>query len=340
MNLLAQLLAALHPFHFLRPVWLLALPLAWAAAIAGARGRRSGQSQWSKLIDPALLAGLQLEQREGGTPSSPWPWLALIWTLAAVALAGPTWQQLTTTGYRAPAAWVVVLDLSPSMNATDVTPTRVTRARYAIDDLLNAAEDARVGLIVFSDEPYTVSPLTDDVGTVRGLLGPLSPGLMPSAGDRLSPALAQAGQLLQKAGSRAQHVVVFTDGFSDPAAALAAADKLKAAGATVDVIGIGTAGGAPVAAGDGGFDRDNQGRPQLARLDSDRLQQLARAGGGRYADTAGLPALIASLHATLADAGAAVAGNDVKIEHWRDAGVWLLPAILLLAAPLARRQWL
>ncbi|WP_312632366.1 vWA domain-containing protein, partial [Mammaliicoccus sciuri] len=87
---------------------------------------------------------------------------------------------------------VVVLDLSPSMAAADLQPDRVTRARYAIDDLLGAARDARVGLVAFSDEPYTVSPLTDDVATVRALSQPLAPGIMPSAGDQLAPALRQA----------------------------------------------------------------------------------------------------------------------------------------------------
>jgi Ca-activated chloride channel family protein len=340
MNPLDSLLAGLQPFHFLRPLWLVAVPLLCAVALLCARRRHRHQGSWAGLIDPDLLDGLRLDQ-PGSTPSaSPWPLLALIWSLVALALAGPSCQQLTTPGFRAPAAWVVVLDLSPSMSATDVPPNRVTRARYAIDDLLSGAEDARLGLIVFSDEAYTVAPLTEDVNTVRALLGPLSPQIMPSAGDHLAPALAEAGHLLAKSGTPAQHVIVLTDGFDDPAAAFAAAGKLRSTGATVDVVGIGTAGGAPLASADGGFSRDAQGQPRLSRLDSSLLQQLAAAGGGRYADTGGLPALIKRLQATAGEDGAAIAGNDIKIEHWRDAGIWLLPMILLLSAALARRQWL
>jgi Ca-activated chloride channel family protein len=287
-----------------------------------------------------LLDGLRLDQADSAGTTSPWPLLALVWSMTAIALAGPSWQQITTPGFRAPAAWALVLDLSPSMNTTDVSPNRVTRARYAIDDLLTGAEDARLGLVVFGDEAYAVAPLTDDVNTVRALLGPLSPQIMPTAGDHLAPALAEAGRLLRTSATRAQHVIVLTDGFDDPAAAFTAASKLRAGGATVDVVGIGTTSGAPLAAADGGFSRDDKGQPQLARLESGRLKELAAAGGGRYYDTSGLAALIERLHADTADEGSPTVGNDIKIQQWRDAGIWLLPLILLLSAGLARRQWL
>ncbi|MFX9023860.1 VWA domain-containing protein, partial [Acinetobacter baumannii] len=81
------------------------------------------------------------------------------------------------------------------MAASDMTPDRVTRARYAVDDLLGAARDARVGLVVVSGEAYTVSPLTEDVATIRGLLPPLAPSIMPGSGDQLAPALETAAKL-------------------------------------------------------------------------------------------------------------------------------------------------
>src|SRR3546814_1717947 len=89
-------------------------------------------------------------------------------------------------------------------------------------------------------EAYTVTPLTDDVATVRTLLPPLAPDIMPTPGDQLAPALAQAGKLLGTAHARTPHVMVLTDGFNDPSTAFAAAAKLRASGAPVDVVGIGT----------------------------------------------------------------------------------------------------
>ena len=270
----------------------------------------------------------------------PWPWLALLWTLAAFALAGPSWERNQTAAYRAPADWVFVLDLSPSMAAADVTPNRVTRARYALDDLLSAAHDARVGLVAFSDEAYIVTPLTQDVATVRALLPPLAPDIMPSPGDHLAPALNQAEKLLQGTASNDQRIVVLTDGFDDPAAVLSAAARLKSRGVTLSVVGIGTQAGAPLQNVDGHFAKDAQGRSRLARLDTDQLQQLANTGGGGYVDIAQLTGLINYLQTAPHSAGGAVAAEGVEVSHWRDGGVWLLPALLLLAALLARRGWL
>jgi Ca-activated chloride channel family protein len=302
--------------------------------------RRSRQGNWARLIDPELLPDLRLSAAGELAAASPWPWLALAWTLAPLALAGPSWQKDVSTAYRAAAAWVLVLDLSPSMDAGDLAPNRITRARYAIDDLLAAARDARVGLVVFGDEPYIVTPLTDDAATVRALLPPLAPQILPSAGDNLAPALQQAAKLLQRSGARDARVIVLSDGFADPAAAFTAAGQLRSAGVALDVIGIGTADGAPLSGAGGAFARDAQGRTTLARLDSDRLRQLAAAGGGEYVDLGGLSGLVGKLQARHESAGGAIAAQDVQVEHWREAGVWLLPAILLLSALLARRGWL
>jgi Ca-activated chloride channel family protein len=314
-------MALMQDFHFLRPAWLLALPLLWGLIFWLAR-RRGRDGNWTSLIDPELLPALRLDG--GGQPGrSPWPWLALAWTLAALALAGPSWQRAPSPAYRGNAAWVLVLDLSPSMSATDLAPNRVTRARYALDDLLNAARDARVGLVVFGDESYTVTPLTDDVATVRALLPPLAPDIMPTAGDNLAPALERAGALLEHGGGRSGQVVVLTDGFADPAAAFDAAGKLRSRGVAVSVVGIGAPG--PSSAGP---------------LDVDRLRQLAASGGGRYVDLAGLPALIGDLQAQAGHAGMARVKQDIRVAHWLDGGIWLLPFLLLLAAVLARRGWL
>ena len=314
-------MALMQDFHFLRPAWLLALPLLWGLTLWLAR-RRGRDGNWASLIDPDLLPALRLDG--GGQPGrSPWPWLALAWTLAALALAGPSWQRAPSPAYRGNAAWVLVLDLSPSMSATDLPPNRVTRARYALDDLLNAAHDARVGLVVFGDEPYTVTPLTDDVATVRALLPPLAPDIMPTAGDNLAPALARAGTLLQHGGGQSGQVVVLTDGFADPAAAFEAAGKLRSRGVAISVVGI----GAP-------------GVSNPGHLDVDRLRQLAASGGGRYVDLAGLPGLIGDLQARAGHAGVARVKQDIRVAHWLDGGIWLLPFLLLLAAVLARRGWL
>lgn len=331
--------ALLNDLHFLRPLWLLALPPAWLMALWLARRHARG-GDWSRVIDADLLPALLLDRRAGGRGRWPaWPWLALAWSLAALALAGPSWQRTAAPAYRASSAWVLVLDLSPSMAASDLAPSRAARARYAIGDMLDAAHDARVGLVAFSDEPYTVTPLTQDVETIRALLPSLGPEIMPSQGDSLAPALAQAQKLLQASGAAERHIVVLSDGVDDIATALSTAATLKGQGISVSVMGVGTEAGAPVRGANGRFALDAQGHPAMARLNAAALRQLARAGGGVYADVGDASALIASLQPSRqsSDAGE---GHGAMVDEWRDAGVYLLPALLCLAALLARRSWL
>lgn len=325
-------------FHFLHPYWLLALPPLVGLAIWLGR-RRGRDGGWPRLVDGELLSLLRLSA--GGVGRSPWPLVGSMWALAVLALAGPTWQRQVTPAYRAPAAWVVALDLSPSMDATDVQPSRAARARYAIDDLLSSAHDARVGLVAFAGDAYTVAPLTADVATVRNLAQPLTPSLMPEDGDRLAPALAEAARLLQASRGKDRQVIVVTDGFTDPARALVAARQMRQQGIAVDVVGVGTSGGAPEPNGNGGFARNAQGQVVLARLDTSLLEQVAAAGGGRYVPLSGVPALIARLRdAGSREMSSGVAAPRVRLTSWLNDGVWLLPPLLLLAALIARRGWI
>lgn len=325
-------------FHLLHPYWLLALPPLVALAIWLAR-RRGRDGAWQRLVDGDLLSLLRLS--EGGAGRSPWPLIGLAWSLAVLALAGPTWQRQITPAYRAPGAWIVALDVAPSMDATDVPPSRIARARFAVDDLLSAAQDARVGLVAFAGDAYTVAPLTSDIATVQNLAQPLAPSLMPESGDRLAPALEQAARLLQAAPGRDRQVIVLTDGFSDPARALVAARQLRRQQIAVNVVGIGTTSGAPEPDGNGRFVRDAQGQIRLSKIDSNLLAQVAAAGGGRYVPLSGLQALIAQLHAAGSrEMSSGIAAPHVRLASWLNDGVWLLPPLLLLAALIARRGWL
>ena len=328
-------LRALSAVHFLHPLWLLALPpllilVAWLST------KTRHDAQWSRIVDPELLSLLRVK----GNRKSSYAWLllGLTWTLAVVALAGPAWTRLQSPAFRGQSAWVLVLDLSPSMAATDVEPSRVTRARYVAADLLSEAHDNRVGLVVFAGETHTVAPLTSDVATVRMLLKPLSPRLMPESGDNLAPALEEAGRLLQAGTAQHGKIIVLSDGFSDPAESLRAAQNLRQQGTTVQVIGVGTATGAPQPTGQGGFARDTSGRTEVTRLQSDELQRLATAGGGGYFTVGEVSRLVRNL-----DSGPSREMDtdtaQAQLSSWRNEGVWLLPPLLLLAALLARRGW-
>jgi Ca-activated chloride channel family protein len=163
-----------------------------------------------------------------------------------------------------------------------------------------------------------VSPLTDDVATLRSLLGPLAPDIMPSAGDRMAGAIDRAGALLVQAPGRGRHMIVLSDGSADSAEALRSAASLRGQGVTVNVVGVGA--DATVRAS---------------------LQQVAASGGGRYVDLAQLPALLDDLHAQAggAESSNATAAAGVELSRWLDGGAWLMPLLLLLAACMARRGY-
>lgn len=305
-------LSAVAAFHFLYPAWLILILPSWGL-IAWATLRNARDGNWSQVIDPDLLPTLRLPS--GRRDNAPWWVFAVVWTLAILALAGPTWHRDQSPAFRATRDVIVLLDLAPSMSASDVTPNRATRARYLVDDILKAAHDSRVGLIVFAGDAHTVTPLTSDVENIRALLPALTPSIMPVAGDVLTPALNEAGNLLHSVASRDARIVVLTDGFSDFPHAFRSVAALQAQGAMVDVIGVGTA------------------------LPVNQLQKLAAAGNGEYANLSDARLLIARLQMSRSGQLASDKMEDVKLTTWRNEGIWLLVPLALLAAMIARRGW-
>lgn len=331
-------LTELASLHFLHPAWLLLLPALWLLTAWLTRSsQRDGN--WSRIMDSELLSVLRIEERR--RKQAPWLLLGAAWTLTVLALAGPAWQRTERAAFRAPAAWVLLLDLSPSMAATDVSPNRVTRAHYVASDILAAARDARVGLVAFAGEPHTVAPLTTDIATVRMLLQPLTPALMPESGDRLAPALEEAAGLLQAGQAQHGQIVVLSDGVADPDDALRVAQRLRQQGTTINIIGVGTPSGAPEPDSKGDFMHDPDGRLRLTRLQSDELSRLASAGGGEFVRVSGVSRLLTQLQTQQSRSlNTSITQPRMRLAIWQNGGVWLLPPLLLLAALFARRGWI
>jgi Ca-activated chloride channel family protein len=327
-------------FHFLEPVWLLALlPLAWLWQALRRRGARR-ESAWDSVCDAHLRPHVLVDGAQ--TPTT-WPFalLAVSWLLAVVALAGPTWEKIQLPAYRLQHATVILLDLSRSMDATDLQPSRLERAKFKLRDILARSQEGQTALVVFAGEPYVLSPLTDDANTITALTPTLVTALMPIQGSRPDTAITRATELLRNAGARSGEVLLITDGVATPAASLQAAAQARAAGYRVSVLGVGTGHGAPIPAGDG-FVKDAGGAVVIAKLDAPVLAQVAQQGGGLYQTMTPDDADIDGLLPRRSLSAEQIAASDTpqQTERWREMGPWLLLAIVPLASLAFRRGWL
>ncbi|MBP1151608.1 VWA domain-containing protein [Methylocaldum sp. RMAD-M] len=329
----------MNEFHFLRPWWLLAvLPL--AAILWGLYRRRRSTGDWKGICDDALLPHV-LIGGDGRASRHPLFAAALGGIVAIMALAGPVWERLPAPAFRNIAAVVIVLDLSSAMEAVDLKPTRLERARYKIADILKTRKDGQTALVVYAGDAFTVTPLTDDAATIAAQLFALNSGLMPVQGTRIDLALESAARLLRQAGLRSGDILLVTAG-ERAAEAEEAAHRLKTEGYRISVLGVGTEEGAPVPMPEGGFLKDDTGNIVVPRLDTDALRKLARAGGGIYRNLTATAGDLDALLGFFEQHAAADTQNEktLNVDQWKEPGVWLLLALLPLAALSFRRGWL
>jgi Ca-activated chloride channel family protein len=330
-------------FHFLRPLWLLLLPVGVWLVWQLLRGRAE-TGGWRSIVDLRLRPYVLAEPAV--MKLSRWPLLAALaaWIVAVVALAGPAWERLPVPAFRSDEALVVALDLSRSMNAGDVEPSRLARARLKLLDLLERRAAGQTALVVFSTHAFTVTPLTTDTRTIASLVGAVNTDIMPTPGGSLAAGLDRAAALLTQTGLQRGEILLITDSEVEPVD-LDRAGRLAREGYRVSVLAVGTEQGAPIPRSEGGFVNDAQGQVVVPQLDPGPLQRLAAAGGGRFARLApndrDLDALFPAESALALDAAlGAGEGEQYEADVWSDRGAWLAAALLPLLALCFRRGWL
>lgn len=298
-------------FHFLRPLWLLALlpalPLWWSS-----RRRADPTRRWRGAIDPELLRHFVV-----GAPTGGWlrPRDALLaaWAVGTLAVAGPTWQREPSPFAADAPPVMLVLRVTPSMQATDLPPSRLERAKEKIADLLALEPGQAFGLVAYAGTAHLVLPPTRDASVVNTMARALSPGIMPKAGDALADAVALARRVLAEGGAGGS-VFVLAD---------------EAAGGQSAALGGAGANAAPVAL--------------LAMLPRGRspgagLREAAAALGADITTASVDNADIASIAGHFARVGA-VQTRPGEVARWRDAGWYLLPVLALVVLLWFRRGW-
>ena len=267
-------------FHLIRPWWLLALLPVVAIAILWSR-RNSGQSKWTSAISEDLLKVL-LEDRTAGAKR--WFSALVVGTLilVTVGLSGPAWQKLPQEVEQKQDTLIILLDLSLSMFANDVKPSRVERARQKIADILRTRKEGVTALVAYAGDGHAVVPLTDDTKTIENLLFSLSPEMMPVFGSNPNHALEIAYELFENAGILQGRILLITDGIDD----ISSVTKHRNSSFPISILGIGTIQGAPIPLDrlrqPGRFLQTQEGNRVVALLDEERLQQVADISYGHY----------------------------------------------------------
>ena len=317
-------------FHFIRPLWLLGLiPAVLCFGIIKKINQQTGN--WEKVINPALLPYLMQNGLETNHYAKYFHrGLALCWLLFCLSLAGPSWNQLPQPVHKEDSALVVVFDLSPSMLAEDIAPSRLVRARYKMIDILKARKQGLSGLVVYGGEAFTVSPLTEDSNTIVSLAPTLHPTLLPSYGSNTEDAIATALELVTNGGYQQADLLLITDGV-DRSAFRDISSQLSEVSVRLHILGVGTSQGAPIPLGNGGFVKDQNDSIILPRLDPSSLKQLANLGNGRYFSIANNDTDVLAITAAMEQEFPNTSEiNDRSFDIWQDRGFWLIFLLLPL----------
>ncbi|WP_434938577.1 VWA domain-containing protein [Shewanella sp. HL-SH8] len=309
--------------HFIRPEWLLGLvPLILLSLLFWRRHQQ--QSAWKAYIAPHLTRMLISDSAEQS--NKPKGLLAFCWIVAVLALAGPAISKQNLPVFATDQGRVLIMDMSYSMYATDLTPNRLSHARFRATDLLSEIKEGETGLIAYAGDAFTISPLTRDNGTLLNLLPTLSPDIMPVRGSNLSSAITLAQQLLAQGGHITGDIILMTDGVSDQQFNQVY-DELKNSRYRLSILAFGSKTGAPIKLSDGQLMRDSSNEVVVAKTDINLLQKLAKQGSGVLIAAQSDGSDIKQLIQWLAEDGQAKA-TELEGESWQDLGPYL--ALLLL----------
>jgi Ca-activated chloride channel homolog len=200
--------------------------------------------------------------------------------LLAIAIANPRRAERRDPPPQESADVLIALDVSQSMLARDVAPSRMEQAKTFVQKLAAALDGERLGLIFFAGDAYPQMPLSTDVESLVMFARNASPDFAADQGTDFGPLLEQAARLFEADAEAGHALVVVSDGEHHEADVAVLAKKARATGMVIHTVAVGTAGGGTIPDGWGGFRRDYQGQVVRTRADAARLRELAVAGGG------------------------------------------------------------
>ena len=227
----------LQNFHFIRPWYLLLLVLPFLYYWRYMRGV-DNTSSWEKVCDKNLLCYLLVRGSSGQRKMLYSLFLAGFIT-AVIAISGPAWKKKEVPLLAADNPLMILLNLSSEMMATDITPNRLFRTKYKLADFLNLLSGVQAGLIVYAEEPFMITPVTNDVKIIANLLPAIGMDIMPANGDRLDRAIEMAVESMRNSGFKSGNIVIFApDGGTRVDLSIKAAVMAKDFGYSLHIIAV------------------------------------------------------------------------------------------------------
>lgn len=202
--------------------------------------------------------------------------------LLIVMLARPQMGSKISHDKRQGIETIICLDISNSMLAEDVVPSRLDKSKMLVENLVDNFTNDKIGLIVFAGDAFVQLPITSDYVSAKMFLQNITPGLIQTQGTNIADAIDLASKSFTQQNNVGRAIVVITDGENHESGATEAAAAAKKKGINVFILGIGNTKGAPIPMGDGGYLKDHSGNTVMTALNENMCKELAQAGSGQY----------------------------------------------------------
>ena len=269
-------------FRFEDPIYLYLLVLIPILALVRFVSYRNQKKRLRKFGDPALLKALMPDVSRF-RPSVKFWILEGALALLIVMLARPQMGTKINHEKRVGIETIIAMDISNSMRAEDIVPSRLDRSKMMVENLVDHFSNDKIGLIVFAGDAFVQLPITSDYVSAKMFLSSIDPSMIATQGTDIATAIDMATHSFTQEEGIGKAIVVITDGEDHEGGAVEAAQAAKDNGMRVYVLGVGSVNGAPVPIpGTGDYMKDNSGNTVMSALNEDMCKQVAQAGGGAY----------------------------------------------------------
>ena len=269
-------------FRFEDPIYLWLLVLIPVLALVRFISYRNQKRKLRKFGDPKLLKELMPDVSRFRPSLKFWILLAAL-ALLIIMLARPQMGTKISQEKRTGIETIIALDISNSMLAEDIVPSRLDRSKMMVENLVDHFTNDKIGLIVFAGDAFVQLPITSDYVSAKMFLSSIDPSMMATQGTDIAAAINMGMNSFTQEEGIGKAIIVITDGEDHEGGALEAAEAAKKKGMRVYVLGVGSSQGAPIPIpGTGNYMKDNTGNTVMSALNEDMCKQVAAAGGGVY----------------------------------------------------------